>query len=161
ECSGPGGSAACTAAGAGYQCIPRMDLPGVAANYCAPVTQAPVNVALMATATASTEDVANGQTADKAIDGVIDGYPGDSTKEWARVGEGAGGVVDVEWLVPQSIGKPVSFDRPNLSDQVPGGSVTFRGGRSVALTALNNDGTATTFPFAPKMVTSLTVNISS
>ena len=38
------------------------------------------NLALSATATASSEDTSTGQTANKAIDGVIDGYPGDLTR---------------------------------------------------------------------------------
>ena len=46
-----------------------------------------------ATATASSENGGDGQTAAKAIDGVIAGYPGDHTAEWAtrRVGVPAAG----------------------------------------------------------------------
>ena len=50
-------------------------------------------LAMLATATASSQNTATGQTAAKAIDGVVDGYqgtPGDYTKEWATVGGGAG-----------------------------------------------------------------------
>ena len=31
-----------------------------------------------------------GQLVSKAVDGVADGYPGDYTREWATVGQGAG-----------------------------------------------------------------------
>jgi hypothetical protein len=48
------------------------------------------NVAQFALASASSESTGTSQTADKAIDGVIDGYPGDYTKEWSTVGGGAG-----------------------------------------------------------------------
>jgi len=42
----------------------------------------PTDLALVATAVASSENVTTDQTAAKAIDGVVDGYPGDFTKEW-------------------------------------------------------------------------------
>ena len=46
------------------------------------------NIAALATATASSQNTSTGQLASKAIDGVIDGYPGDYTNEWATVGQG-------------------------------------------------------------------------
>src|SRR5262249_37453087 len=45
------------------------------------------DIALTASVSVSSENVNTGQLGIKAIDGVIDGYPGDSTKEWATVGE--------------------------------------------------------------------------
>ena len=48
-----------------------------------------VDLALTATATASSQNTSTSQTASKAIDGVIDGYPGDYTREWATNGGGA------------------------------------------------------------------------
>jgi hypothetical protein len=47
-------------------------------------------VALSATATASSQNTSTGQPAAKAIDGMIGGYPGVSTAEWAADGGGAG-----------------------------------------------------------------------
>ena len=41
------------------------------------------NLALNALVTASSQNVPTGQDAAKAIDGVVDGYPGDYTREWA------------------------------------------------------------------------------
>ncbi|PWW21809.1 hypothetical protein JD79_00950 [Geodermatophilus normandii] len=41
------------------------------------------NAALSATATASSQNTTDGETAAKAINGVADGYPGDHTKESA------------------------------------------------------------------------------
>lgn len=52
------------------------------------------DIALSATATASSQNTSTGQTADKAIDGVVDGYLADYTKECATMGAGA-----VNWLL--------------------------------------------------------------
>jgi hypothetical protein len=48
------------------------------------------NVALLATATASSQDTATGQLASSAIDNVISGYPNDTTAEWATDFGGVG-----------------------------------------------------------------------
>ena len=119
------------------------------------------NLALSATATASSEDTSTGQTANKAIDGVIDGYPGDSTREWATVGGGAGSWLKLSWASPQTVGRIVLYDRPNLDDQITGGNIQFSDGSSVAVGTLNNDGSAVTISFPAKTITSLQLNITS
>jgi hypothetical protein len=119
------------------------------------------DLALFATATASSQNTSTGQTANKAIDGVIDGYPGDSTKEWATVGGGAGSWLKLTWSSPQSVNKIVLYDRPNLNDRITGGNIKFSDGSSIKISALNNNGSATTFTFANKTITSLTLNITS
>ena len=53
------------------------------------------------------------------------------------------------------------YDRPNLNDQITGGNIQFSDGSSITISALNNDGSATTFTFATKTITSLTLNITS
>jgi hypothetical protein len=118
-------------------------------------------VALNATATASSQDVSNSQTANKAIDGVIDGWPGDYTKEWATVGGGAGSWLKLTWTSAQTITKVVLYDRPNLNDQVTGGTLTFSDGSTVAVPSLNNDGSATTVTFPAKTTTSLLFTVNS
>ncbi len=119
------------------------------------------DLALSATATASSQNTSTGQTANKAIDGVIDGYPGDYTKEWATIGGGAGSWLKLTWTTPQTIGRIVLYDRPNLNDQVTGGTLQFSDGSSVAVGTLNNDGSAVTLSFAAKTVTSVQLNITS
>ena len=67
-----------------------------------PITAAPSpDLALHATATASSQNTITGQTANKAIDGIISGYPGDYTKEWATVGGGAGSWLKLTWASPR------------------------------------------------------------
>ena len=61
------------------------------------------DLAMAATATASSENDAYGQTAAKAIDGVVDGYPGDYTKEWATNGGGAGSWLKLTWSSPVTL----------------------------------------------------------
>jgi hypothetical protein len=92
---------------------------------------------------------------------VIDGYPGDATKEWATAGGGAGSWLKLSWSSAQSVNKIVLYDRPNLNDQITGGTIQFSDGSSITISALNNDGTATTFTFANRTITSLTLNITA
>jgi len=119
------------------------------------------DLALFATATASSENPSTGQTANKAIDGVVDGYPGDYTKEWATVGGRAGSWLKLTWASAQTVNKIVLYDRPNLNDQITGGTIQFSDGSSVTVGSLNNDGTAVTLTFANKTITSLQLNITS
>jgi hypothetical protein len=118
------------------------------------------NLALSATATASSESSAYGQTANKAIDGVIDGWPGDYTKEWATNGGRAGSWLKLTWTSPQTVNKVVLYDRPNPNDQITAGNIQFSDGSSIAIGPLNNDGTATTYTFPARTITSLQLNIT-
>ena len=121
----------------------------------------PADLALSATATASSQDTSTGQTAAKAIDGVVDGYPGDYTKEWATMAGGAGSWLKLTWSSPQTFDTIVLYDRPNLSDQITAGNIQFSDGTSIAVPALANDGSAVTLSFAAKTVTSLQLNITA
>ena len=125
------------------------------------MTVSPPNIALQASATASSQNTSTGQTAAKAIDGVIDGYPGDYTKEWATVGGGAGSWLKLTWTSPQTISKVVLYDRPNANDQVTGGKLTFSDGTTVNVPSLNNDGSATTVTFPAVTTTSLLFTVTS
>ncbi len=119
------------------------------------------DLALSATATASSQNTSTNQTANKAIDGVVDGYPGDYTKEWATTGGGAGSWLKLTWTTPQTINRIVLYDRPNLNDQITGGTLQFSDGSSVSIGTLNNDGSAVSISFAAKTVTSVQLNITS
>jgi LmbE family N-acetylglucosaminyl deacetylase len=121
----------------------------------------PTDLALSAVATASSQNTGTGQTAAKAIDGVIGGYPGVSTAEWATDGGGAGSWLKLTWSSPQTFSTIVLYDRPNSSDQITAGNIQFSGGSSVPVPTLNNDGTAVTLTFAAKTVTSLQLNITA
>ena len=125
------------------------------------VTTGPADLALSATATASSQNTSTGQTAAKAIDGVIGGYPGDYTVEWATTGGGAGSWLKLTWSGPQTFDTIVLYDRPNSSDQITAGNIQFSDGSSIPVPTLNNDGTAVTLTFAAKTVTSLQLNITA
>ena len=71
------------------------------------------NVATLATATASSQNTSTAQTAAKAIDGVIDGYPGDYSKEWATAAQGAGAWLKLTWPSAEVVDAVVLYDRPN------------------------------------------------
>ncbi len=110
------------------------------------------NVALIAQASASGETPAYGQTASKAIDNVVDGYPGDYTKEWAS-GQSSGVWLQLNWSSSVTINRVVLHDRPNTNDHIQGGQLSFSSGANVNLGALNNNGTATTVTFSSRTVT--------
>jgi len=118
------------------------------------------NLALSAIATASSQSTSTNQTADKAIDAVITGYPGDYTKEWATFG-GAGSWLKLTWSSPQTVDNIVLYDRPNLVDQITSGNIQFSDGSSVTIGTLNNNGSAVPITFSAKTITSLQLNITS
>jgi hypothetical protein len=118
------------------------------------------DIALQAMATASSQNSGAGQTANKAIDGVINGYPGDHTKEWATSGGKAGSWLKLTWPSPQTVSMVVLYDRPNLNDQITAGNIQFSDGSSIPVGPLNNDGSATAYTFAPRTITSLQLNIT-
>jgi hypothetical protein len=121
------------------------------------------NLALIATATSSTQSAQTEQLASKAIDGIVDGYPGDYTREWATTGEGAGAWVQLDWASPIAATSVRLFDRPNSYDNVRSGSLTFSDGTSVAVGQLPNDGQPLTIELASRLITWMrfTVNDSS
>ena len=117
------------------------------------------NIAPLAAVTASSQNTSTGQLASKAVDGVADGYPGDYTREWATVGQGAGAWIKLTWSTPYTVDRVVLYDRPNSNDQVLGGTLTFSDGSTVTVGPLTNSGAATEVTFAPRSVTSLTFTV--
>ena len=124
-------------------------------------TAAGPDLALSATATASSQTTSTGQTAAKAIDGAVGGYPGNSMEEWATVGGKAGSWLSLTWATAQTFDTIVLYDRPNLNDQITGGNIQFSDGSSVSVGTLPNNGAANVLSFAAKTVTSLQLNITS
>lgn len=120
-----------------------------------------VNVASQASVTASSENAADGQTAAKAVDGVADGYPGDYSREWAAVGERAGAWLRLQWAAPATVSRVVLFDRPNTSDFITGGTLTFSDGSSVPVPSLVNGGGALEVAFAPRTVSWVKFTVGS
>ena len=119
------------------------------------------NLALAATASASSEDVNNGQTAAKAIDGVVDGWPGDYTKEWASDGEGSGAWLQLNFSSAVTVDRVVMHDRPGSGTQVLVAQLTFSSGSAVNVGTLDNDGTGVSVTFGARTVTWLRFTVTN
>jgi LmbE family N-acetylglucosaminyl deacetylase len=110
------------------------------------------NLALTAEVTASSENTSTTQDRMKAVDGIIDGSPKDHTREWVTVFETAGAWIQLAWPSPVSVAQVNLYDRPNPSDNVLAGTLTFSDGTSVPVGALPPDGKLLPVTFAPKTV---------
>jgi hypothetical protein len=97
------------------------------------------NLALKASVT--TSSASSGQEGSKARDGVVDGWPGDWTKEWATVSGGAGSWIRYGWSAGVNVSCVWLYDRINTNDQITAGSLTFSNGDPpITVGALFNDG---------------------
>jgi LmbE family N-acetylglucosaminyl deacetylase len=110
------------------------------------------NIAPTATVTASSER-APLQAAIKAVDGVVSGYPANSGAEWATSAQNAGSWIELRWPTSHNLIAIRLHDRPNTDDRVMSGTLTFSNGPSIAVGALNNDGTAVDVAFGARQVT--------
>jgi hypothetical protein len=119
------------------------------------------NVALLATATATSAQP--GQEPSKAIDNVIDGYPGDSSKEWSSAGGGVGTSFDLNWSSPVRINAIRLFDRPNTDDRMTGATIYFSDlGATVNVGSLPNAGQpGLLVSFAERTVTWISLQVDS
>jgi LmbE family N-acetylglucosaminyl deacetylase len=119
------------------------------------------NLARTATATANNQDAGSGQTADKAIDGVIAGWPEDHTREWATVSGGAGSTLTLTWSSPQQIQRILIYDRPNPSDQITSAEVLLSDGTLEKRSQMFDGKNVEIITFAsPKTVTSIEFKVS-
>jgi LmbE family N-acetylglucosaminyl deacetylase len=121
----------------------------------------PRNLASIATATASSENVGRGQGAIQAIDGIVDGYPTDPTKEWVSIGQLTGAWIQLTWPSVQTLGRVVLHDRINSSDQITSGTLRFSDGSTLAVGSLPNDGTGLPIDFAARSVTWVRLEVIS
>ena len=127
------------------------------APYVAP------NLASFATVTVSSETAAYQQLGIKAVDGIVDGSPtpGDYTKEWATNGQLAGAWIRLTWSGPVTTSQVRLYDRPNLSDNVTSGTLSFSDGSTVPVGALPNGGTLLSVSFAQRTVTWMQFTVNS
>jgi trimeric autotransporter adhesin len=107
------------------------------------------NLAPAARISVSSESTQFFQDGVKAVDGIVDGYdgdtvglPGDETKEWSTRGELAGAWIQLDWTPSIAVQRVVLYDRPNAADQVLTGALRFSDGSTVAVGALPNDAKA-------------------
>ena len=132
-----------------------------ATNVVVQTTSGYGNIAPLAAVTASSQNTQTGQTAAKAVDGVISGYPNDYTKEWATIGQGAGAWLKLAWSGNYVVNKVVLYDRPNLNDQILSATLTFNDGSTVQVGPLNNGGAAVEIDFAAKTISQMTMTVNT
>lgn len=100
-------------------------------------------------ATCSSERAGRGCS--KALDGVVDGYPTDPSKEWSAFGT-VGSWIHLDWAAPVSINKVVLHDRILSTSQITAGFLNFSDGSQVPVSALLNDGAETIVSFPARTV---------
>lgn len=119
------------------------------------------NIAAYATVTASSQNTSTEQTANKAIDNIGDGWPGDYKKEWATSGGGMGSSLVLTWPRLVTITSVVLQDRPNLNDHITSAQLQFDEGSPVTIGAITNNGSDTLIQIgAPRQTTKLTLLIT-
>ncbi len=111
--------------------------------------------------TASSEDLASGQGADRAVDGYALGDPSAHAREWATEGGGAGSWIRLDYPAPTPVDGVVLYDRPNLRDQIMAGVLEFSDGSSVRLGELPNNGSGLTVRFPARTVTSVRLLVTA
>ncbi len=110
------------------------------------------NVALEAAVTTSSTHP--DYSAAAAIDGAVDGFPGNIHREWASNGEQETALLRLTWNAPQKIDRVWLFDRPNALDQITSGMLVFSDGSTLTTGALPDDAKqGLEVAFEPKTVT--------
>lgn len=102
-----------------------------------------------------------GYSPEGAVDGLVGGYPDDPAQEWSA-GANAGAALTLTWDTPQTIDHIALYDRPNTTDQITAGIITFSDGSTLPVGALPNDAnTPLDLHFSPKTIKSLTFQVSA
>jgi hypothetical protein len=133
-------------------CLQEVKLLGPADSVATDPINSPDNIAPDAIVTAGS--VHPDYSAAGAVDGVVNGYPGDIRHEWASKGEKDTALIRLTWNKPQTIHLVWLFDRPNKLDQITSGMLVFSDGSTLATGELPDDakqGLEVSFP--PKTVT--------
>ena len=106
------------------------------------------------TATASASSVLAGYTVSGVNDNAIGGYPGYLSEEWASNNEKAGAWVELRWTASVTIDSIALWDRPNTTDQVTSGTLTFSDGSSLTVGSLEDSALySTSLKFSSRTVT--------
>ena len=96
-----------------------------------------------------------------ATDLNISGYPASKSAEWSS-GAISGATLKLTWPTPQRIERIALYDRPNLTDQITAGTLTFDDGTTLEVGELPNDGkTPLEIKFAPKTVKSVEFKVTA
>ncbi|MCA9734517.1 VCBS repeat-containing protein, partial [candidate division KSB1 bacterium] len=118
------------------------------------------NIAAQALLTASSENEKWKQTVDKAVDGFVDGYPGDYTKEWVATTDPVGTWFNLEFEDGRVIDKIILHDRINFSDQILEMQLTFDSGDRIMTGPLPNDGAPLVIEFTPKTIKNIRLEVT-
>jgi hypothetical protein len=117
-----------------------------------------LNVAPLAVATASSTDPETSVNA--AVDGVVDGMPGQPSHEWISNREGHGAWLRLHWMSPVNIDRIVLHDRPNDVDNVLDAAVLVNDDNEPISTGpLPPDGAPAAVMFTPRPVSSVTIMV--
>ncbi len=109
------------------------------------------NIARYARVTASSTH--DGYSVDGLVDGIVDGYPRETSREWCTRGEGESAFLRLTWAREETIERVWLFDRPNNLDQVKSGMLIFSDGTSIKTGELPDDAKqGLEVKFAPKKV---------
>ena len=109
------------------------------------------NLALSATVTDSSESP--GQPGTAAVNGVVDGYPNNWPQEWASVGQLTGAWIQLNWAQAITTSLIVLHDRPNITDNVRAGTLSFSDGSTINVGTLPDNGDGLPVNFGPKTIT--------
>jgi hypothetical protein len=136
-----------------------LQLVGIGDPIPVSVLDRAFDVARLANATSSSSE--HGYSPAGVIDGNASGYPHGKQFEWASDHEKTGAWVKLEWAQPQTIDTIWIYDRPNTTDQVLGGVLTFDDGTTLDVGELPNDGTKPNeLSFPAKTARSVTFQIT-
>jgi len=119
------------------------------------------NIAPLAAVTASSENTQYKQLAKSAVDGIADGNPRYTSKEWVSKGERAGAWIQLDWSEYYTIDRIRLYDRVTLGENITGATLTFSDGSSIKVDALPQDGSAKEITFPAKTVNWVRLTIDS
>jgi LmbE family N-acetylglucosaminyl deacetylase len=123
------------------------------------------NLALKGTATASSA-LASGTTADRINDAAVVGFPvvASVTRggkgEWVA-NEMAGAWAQVSWPTAQQVTRVVIHDRPDVTENITAGTLTFSDGSSLPVGALPTNGASLSVTFPAKDITWVRFTVGS
>jgi hypothetical protein len=133
-------------------CLQEIKLLAPSEPVATDALNSPDNIAPDALVTVSS--VHPDYSAAAAVDGVVDGFPGDPHREWASHGERDTAMLRLTWSEAHTVDKVWLFDRPNNLDQITSGMLVFSDGTTLNTGALPDDAKqGREVSFAPKTVT--------
>lgn len=110
------------------------------------------NIAVLASVSVSSENLANHQLGIKAIDGLVDGYPRFLGHEWATMGETAGAWIRLDWEQAYMVNKIALYGHPDPKSNIISATLMFSDGSSLGVGELPRNGKCYEIKFTPKTI---------